>query len=149
MWPSSLPSGGRRGPLAGLGGTCPGSYHRGVGDGTWRQSASVGGLQRRCFTQQFHLEQLILNNQGVDHSLGVCQQPTSAPEVVVTTACRTRCPSDKRVPTFFKEVTTCVILYTQEDEKTVFQTAAHITPDRGVTQFCCLSFAFEYLLIFL
>lgn len=149
MWPSSLPSGGRRAPLAGLGGTCPGSYHRGVGDGTWRQSASVGGLQRWRFTQQFHLEQLILNNQGVDHSLGVCQQPTSATEVVVRTACRTRCPSDKRVPTFFKEVTTCVILYTQEDEKAVFQTAAHITPDRGVTQFCCLSFAFEYLLIFL
>lgn len=143
MWPSSLLSGGCRGPLAGLGGTCPGSYRRGVGDGTWRQCASVGGLQRWCFTPQFHLEQLILNNQGLDHSLGVCQQSTSAPEVVVRTACRTRCPSDKQVPTFFKEVTTRVILYTQENEKAVFQTAAHITPDHGVTQFYCLSFAFE------
>lgn len=55
---------------------CPGSYCRGVGAGTWRpclmvpRCASVGGPQR-CFPQQVHLEQLMLNNQGVDCSLGV------------------------------------------------------------------------------
>lgn len=55
---------------------CPGSYCRGVGAGAWRprlmvpRCASVGGPQRR-FPQQVHLEQLLLNNQGVDCSLGV------------------------------------------------------------------------------
>lgn len=60
-----------QGPLAVLGGSCPGSSHRGMVVGTWSSSLmSPQVCAGVLFTQQFHLEQLILNSQGVDHSLG-------------------------------------------------------------------------------
>lgn len=51
--------------------------------------------------QQFHLEQLMLNDQGAARSLGVCVSAHIGTGVggVARTACRTRwCPPDERVP---------------------------------------------------
>lgn len=130
---------------------CPGSYCRGVGAGTWRprlmvpQCASVGGPQR-CFPQQFHLEQLMLHNRGVDCTPHRHQGGLSS-ENCLQNPVPSRGAGPPGPPFYLKSLHTCV-MYIQQDERACSKWQCSCPRQRGdsvLLSFFCLL----YLLIFL